>query len=293
MSDNLLGEFLRARRERLDPASVGLRAVGTRRTPGLRREEVAARAGISVEYLIRLERGRDRNPSPAVVEALTGVLQLDADAAAHLLHLVRRAGGYGEAAGPATELSEPLRRLLDGWPQPSIVTNAFLDLLGTNESGAIIHEGIGLRTGCNMARELFLNPRSRETFIDFDKVAAETVGNLRSLSGSHPRHPRLQALVGELSVADEQFARLWAAAEVQAKTNGSKRIAHPALGVLELEWTTLYVAAAPGQLVVAYQAVPGTRTVDVLDELTSRPARHQDGAARLSNSTQRQITSTT
>ncbi|NNG35703.1 helix-turn-helix domain-containing protein [Nakamurella aerolata] len=267
MSDNLLGEFLRARRERLDPASVGLRAVGTRRTPGLRREEVAAQAGISVEYLVRLERGRDRNPSPAVVDALTAVLQLDSDASAHLLHLVQRAGGSGDAAGPATELSPTLRRLLDSWPQPSIVTNVFLDLLGANESGIALHQGLGLHPGCNMARELFLNPRSRAVFVDFDKVAAETVGNLRSLSGVHPRHPRLQALVGELSVADEQFARLWGAAEVQAKTTGSKRVAHPTLGLLELEWNTLHVAAAPGQLVVAYQAVAGTRTETVLAQL--------------------------
>ncbi|GAA4387724.1 helix-turn-helix transcriptional regulator [Tsukamurella soli] len=273
MSDNVLGEFLRARRERVDPASLGLRTMGTRRTPGLRREEVAAQAGISVEYLVRLERGRDRRPSPAVVAALAGVLQLDDDGVAHLAQLAELPDGRG--GDVVDELSDVLRRLLNSWPNPTIVTNALLDLIGTNASGAELHRGIGLEVGDNMARSLFLDPRAHEVYLDYNRVARETVGNLRSLSGGHPSHPRLVALVGELSVASPDFARLWGEGEVVGKANGTKTIAHPELGVLELEWATLEVAAAPGQLVVAYQAVPGTASEAAVARLVDRADRRR------------------
>ncbi|ADG80278.1 helix-turn-helix transcriptional regulator [Tsukamurella paurometabola] len=271
MDDNLLGEFLRARRERVDPATLGLRAMGVRRTPGLRREEVAARAGISVEYLVRLERGRDRRPSAAVVGALADVLQLDGDGAAHLARLAALPVDRG--GDVVDDISPMLRRLLDSWPNPTIVTNSLLDLIGTNAAGEELHRGIGLRVGDNMARSLFLDPRSQAVFVDYDTVARESVGNLRALSGANPSHPRLVELVGELSIRSDLFARLWGEGEVQAKTNGGKVIAHPDLGVLELEWSTLEVAAAPGQLVVAYQAREGTPSVRAIDALVARVAR--------------------
>ncbi|TWS21186.1 helix-turn-helix domain-containing protein [Tsukamurella asaccharolytica] len=270
MDENLLGEFLRARRERVDPSTLGLRTMGVRRTPGLRREEVAAQAGISVEYLVRLERGRDRRPSPAVVAALAEVLQLDDDGAAHLAQLAELPASRGEVVD---EVSDVLRRLVDSWPNPTIVANSLLDLIAVNAAGEELHRGIGLHVGDNMARSLFLDPRAREVFLDYDTVARETVGNLRSLSGPNPSHPRLMALVGELSVRSEHFARLWGEGEVQAKANGEKVIAHPDLGVLELEWSTLEVAAAPGQLVVAYQAQAGTASERALQALVTRVAR--------------------
>ncbi|MDF0529456.1 helix-turn-helix transcriptional regulator [Tsukamurella sp. 8F] len=266
--ENQLGEFLRARRERVDPASLGLRTMGVRRTPGLRREEVAAQAGISVEYLVRLERGRDRRPSPAVVAALVDVLQLDAHGAAHLARLAELPPDRG--GDVVDEIAPVLRRLIDSWPNPTIVTNSLLDLIGTNASGEELHRGIGLEVGDNMARSLFLDPQAREVFLDYETVTTETVGNLRALSGSNPSHPRLMALVGELSVRSELFARLWGGGEVQGKTNGHKVIAHPDLGVLELEWSTLEVAAAPGQLVVAYQAAAGTASERALERLAAQ-----------------------
>ncbi len=251
VKENRLGDFLRARRERVDPATLGLRTMGVRRTPGLRREEVAANAGISVEYLVRLERGRDRRPSAAVVSALAEVLQLDVDATAHLAQLAELPDGRG--GDVVDEMSAVLRRLLDSWPNPTIVTNSLLDLIGTNAAGEELHRGIGLEVGDNMVRSLFLDPRAREVFVEYDTVARESVGNLRAWSGANPSHPRLAALVGELSIRSEHFARLWGEGEVQTKANGSKIIRHPDHGVLELEWTTLEVAAAPGQFVVAYQ----------------------------------------
>ncbi|CAM3641998.1 helix-turn-helix transcriptional regulator [Tsukamurella ocularis] len=268
VDENLLGEFLRARRERVDPATLGLRTMGVRRTPGLRREEVAAQAGISVEYLVRLERGRDRRPSPAVVAALADVLQLDADGASHLAQLAELPDGRGGEI--VDEMSDVVRRLLDSWPNPTIVTNSLLDLIGTNAAGAELHRGIGLEGGDNMVRSLFLDPRSREVFLDYDTVAQESVGNLRALSGANPSNPRLMALVGELSVRSTHFAQLWGAGEVQAKTNGGKVIAHPDLGVVELEWSTLEVAAAPGQLIVAYQAQEGSASERTLAALVAR-----------------------
>lgn len=271
VDDNLLGEFLRARRERVDPSTLGLRAMGVRRTPGLRREEVAAQAGISVEYLVRLERGRDRRPSPAVVGALAEVLQLGPDGTAHLAQLAELPTDRGTEV--VDEISDVLRRLLDTWPNPTIVTNSLLDLIGTNATGAELHRGIGLEIGDNMARSLFLDPRAREVFLDFDTIARDSVGNLRAMSGANPTHPRLTALVGELSVRSELFARLWGEGEVLGKTNGTKTIAHAELGILQLEWTTLEVSSAPGQLVVAYQAVPGTASVRALSRLSARVAR--------------------
>lgn len=267
MNDNPLGEFLRARRERVDPATVGLRALGSRRTPGLRREEVAALAGISVEYLVRLERGRDRHPSPSVVTALTSVLQLDADGRAHLDALADPRAG--EIADVVDDVSDLVDRLIGGMSTPTIVTNSVLDLIAVNTAGEQLHRGIGLSVGDNMARELFLRPQARDIYVEFERVASETVGNLRSMSGRGGVHPRLEQLVGELSVASPEFARLWAVGEVAQKTNGTKVIEHPDLGRLELEWSTLQVAAVPGQLVVAYQAVPGTRAVNILTELGS------------------------
>lgn len=263
MASNELGTFLRTRRERVDPASHGLRTVGPRRTPGLRREELASLAGVSVEYVVRLEQGRDRSPSAGVVAALAQVLQLDDSGRAHLEAL---------AALPATppvdelEVSPELQRMMDGWAHPAMVVTRHLDALAANQAGIALHEALGVGVGTNMARHLFLDPRSREIYLDFDEVAEENVANLRALAGTESS-PRLRELVGELSVASEDFARLWARRDVRTKADGSKRIQHPDLGLLDLRWSTFHVAAAPGQLLIAYQAEAGSRTAEVLDRL--------------------------
>ncbi|MCX6468126.1 MAG: helix-turn-helix transcriptional regulator [Corynebacteriales bacterium] len=265
MTDNQLGEFLRARRERVSPAAVGLLAIGHRRTPGLRREEVAAGAGISIDYLIRLERGRDRHPSPAVVDALADVLGLDADGRAHLADLADPRAGQGVPL--VATASEPIRVLIDSWPNPTIVTNGVLDLIGANSAGERLHRDIGLQIGDNMARALFLEPGAREIYLGFDDVAVEVVGNLRSMSASSGRHPELTALVGELSVASDHFARLWAQGEVRGKSDGVKVIAHPEHGRLDLRWSTLHVAGAPGEMIVTYSAEAGSESERVLAAL--------------------------
>lgn len=248
MSENALGAYLRARRERVEPQQVGLRPVGLRRTPGLRREEVATLSGISVEYLVRLERGRDRHPSPAVVESLSRALLLDDDARAHLAAL---ADLRADLADESDVVPAELLELMDTWPHPAIVMNRFLDLLAVNDAGRGLHDALGLHPGDNMARAFFLGEHATDVYQDHDEIAEEVVGNLRALGGTDVRHPRLVALVGELSTASDQFARLWAGADVRRRTNGCKRLLLDDREI-ELAWVTLEVAAAPGQRLVAY-----------------------------------------
>lgn len=253
-----LGEFLRARRERVDPTSLGLRTVGPRRTPGLRREEVASLAGISVEYLVRLERGRDRNPSAAVVASLADVLGLDDSERDHLAALadVRIDVDFADH-----DVVEPIRVLMGQWQQPAI-----------NDAGVVLHSALGLEVGDNMLRKLFLDPQARPIYLDYEDVAAETVANLRSLTGADIDHPHLRDLVGELSLHSPLFAEIWARNDVQVKSSGSKRMRFADVGVVELHWDTLEVAGARGQRVVVYQPVEGTGSAEKLARLDAATA---------------------
>lgn len=265
MPDNHLGEFLRMRRERVDPRAAGLRTLGHRRTPGLRREEVASLAGVSVEYLVRLERGRDRNPSPAVVAALAEALQLDDVATAHL-----RALCAPEPIAPPDELEiDPaVRRTLDATTLPAMIASRLFDLLALNESGARLYAAWDMPIGTNLAEHLFLHPDADHIYLNRDDLAAETVANLRQQSGLDPADPRLTDLVGRLSIRSELFVQLWARGDVSAKTVGRKLLNHPTLGELDLIWTTLTVAAAPSQMLVSYQGDPGSETERVLASLS-------------------------
>ncbi|QHC00676.1 helix-turn-helix domain-containing protein [Epidermidibacterium keratini] len=265
MSDNHLGDFLRLRRERVDPRDAGLRTLGHRRTPGLRREEVASLAGVSVEYLIRLERGRDRNPSPQVIAALADALRLDEQATAHL-----RALCSPEPVAPPEEfaIDPTVLRTLQATAYPAMIASRFFDLLALNESGAALYDGWDIPLGTNLAEHLFLHPRAEEIYLNREELAAETVGNLRQQSGLDPSHERLTDLIGRLSIGSQLFARLWALGDVHAKTVGRKQLRHPSLGELDLLWTTLTVAAAPSQMVVVYQGEPGSDTERALASLT-------------------------
>ena len=265
MSDNYLGDYLRLRRERVDPRDAGLRILGHRRTPGLRREEVASLAGVSVEYLIRLERGRDRNPSPAVISALAEALRLDEEATAHLRALC----APGPIAPPEEfEIDPTIRRTLEASAYPAMIASRFFDLLALNEAGAALYDGWDIPIGTNLAEHLFLHPRAEQIYLNREELAAETVGNLRQQSGLDPWHERLTDLVGRLSIGSELFSRLWALGDVHAKTVGRKQLHHPTLGELDLLWTTLTVAAAPSQLLVVYQGDPGSVTERALASLT-------------------------
>jgi transcriptional regulator with XRE-family HTH domain len=263
---NLLGEFLRARRELTRPEDHGL-PVGRRRVPGLRREEVAMLAGISSEYYLRLERGRDRHPSAQVVEALARVLDLDDESTTYLASLATPAPRPARRSRRDPERAAPeIVRLLDSMVgMPAFVLGRCMDVLAYNRLSELLCGG--LPSGGNVVRHVFLDPASHALYPDWDDVAEETVAALRASAADTPDDPRLVNLVGELSVKSAEFRRLWARHDVRAKAAGSKRLVSPAVGEVTVSWETLAVASAPGQLVVAYFAEPGSPSEEALAAL--------------------------
>ncbi len=268
MSENRLGEYLRARREQARPEDFGLADLGRRRVPGLRREELAMLAGISADYYVRLERGRDRHPSEQVLDALARVLNLDDDAAGYLAELARPDAPRRRRTVRPERVRPSVERLLQRWPDtPAFVLGRFMDVLAYNKLAGALHSTFGGER--NMLRLVFLDPGARHTYPDWDDVAAESVATLRAAAVNNLDHPRLTELVGELSLKSPEFGRLWSRHDVRAKTAGSKRIRHPMVGELTLAWETFAVSSTPGQLVVAYQAEPGSESERALALLTS------------------------
>jgi transcriptional regulator with XRE-family HTH domain len=257
--DTRLGEFLQARRAQLSPEAAGVTAYGRRRVPGLRREELAQLAGVSVDYYVRLEQGRDSHPSEQVLEALARVLRLDDDATAHLHELARPAPRRRRARSRPERVRPGVLRLLESWSHnPAWILGRRMDVLAYNELALMLHPG--LKTERNVVRMVFLDPEAREIYPDWDAVARETVATLRSAAGADLDDPGLTELVGELSLKSAEFRRLWARHEVKEKASGSKRFVHPMVGELELHYETFAVADAPGQLLVAYHAEAGSPT---------------------------------
>jgi transcriptional regulator with XRE-family HTH domain len=266
MNAGRLGEFLRARRAVADPAAHGLPA-GGRRTPGLRREEVAMLAGVSTDYYIRLEQGRDKHPSPQVVQALAGALGLSEDAADHLRTL----------AGPApsrerstrTEYADAaLIRLMDGWhTTPALIFDRYLDQLAANPLGEALFDWMGEET--NLVTSVFLLPAARTFYRDWEVTAENCVAALRATAGDDLDDPAVVTLVGGLSLKSEDFARLWARHDVRGKTTETKRFHHHLVGDLELNYQSLTVNSSPGQQLVVYQAEPASPSADALAVLGS------------------------
>lgn len=269
-----LGHFLRTRRDRLRPEDVGLSSYGRRRVPGLRREELAQLAGVSVDYYVRLEQGRDVRPSEAVLDALARALGLDEAERAHLHALGRAAGSRRPLRRPAPQRVRPgVRRLLETLDDvPAFVLGRHMDVLAHNAlAGALL----GHRAGSNTLRLIFLDEGARELFPDWEQVAAEAVGWLRLTSGELGDDADLCELVGELSLRSEDFRRLWAAHPVRRKTFGRKRMAHPLVGELTLEYETLALPD-PGQHLVVY--TPADRPARTALELLSAVAAPDEPA---------------
>jgi hypothetical protein len=260
-----VGDFLRARRARLLPADVGYPTDPRRRVAGLRREEVAVLAGLSVDYYVRLEQGRAR-ASTAVLDALAQALLLDGPGR---LHLHRLAGAVpDDSPRPGRQVVRPgLRSVLDGLATcPAFVLGRRTELLACNRLGAALH-GDPMRhppAARAMARLLFLDPPTRELYPDWALVARDTVGALRRDAGRHPDDPALARLVGELGVQDADFRRWWAEHHVHAKGPGTKRFRHPVVGPVTLRYETLAVADDPDQVVVVYAAEPGSADAEAL-----------------------------
>ncbi|MFI5590245.1 helix-turn-helix transcriptional regulator [Amycolatopsis sp. NPDC051758] len=266
--DNQLGEFLRARREQVRPEDLGLAAGGARRVPGLRREEVALLAGVSTDYYVRLEQGRERHPSAQVLDALAHGLALDEETAAHLHRLARPAPGGRRRPRRREQVSPNLLRLLDGWPgTPAVILGRCLTVLAHNALGKALFDG-HTHSG-DLVRLVFLDPDAREFYPDWERVAVNTVGGLRAAAGIDPDDPRLIETVGELSLKSEAFRRLWARHDVRQKTHETKRFHHRLVGELVLSYEALTVNSAPGQQLVVYQAEPGSPSESALALLGS------------------------
>jgi transcriptional regulator with XRE-family HTH domain len=275
---NTLGEYLRARRELVDPAAVGLRVAGVRRTPGLRREEVATLAGISADYYLRLEQGRDRNPSPSVLESLARVFGLDPTATGYLLSLAaaRPARSSSAARRPRTEtVPAAIRQLMAVVNLPAFVESRMFDVLAANPRATALSPS--MQAGENRLRSMFLDPAERDLYPDWRKAIVGMIASFRASIGPDPDDPRVAQLVGELSLASEPFRKLWARHDVRNLAGGAVTMHHPAVGPLELWREKLPIGDSGGQLLVLYHAAPGSESARALDRLV--PAAAATGSA--------------
>jgi transcriptional regulator with XRE-family HTH domain len=255
--DNALGEFLRARRELLDPAEAGVPDWGRRRVPGLRREELALLAGVSAPYYTRLEQGRDRHPSPQILDALGRVLGLDEQALAYLHQLARTVPRSGEWPGAAEEVSPGLQHLLDRWTaEPAVVIGRYRDVLASSRLAQALNPGF--IPGRNLLQHTFLDPGGRDFYVDWDEIAEGAVAGLRASAGAWPDDPRLTRLVGELSVNSEEFRQLWARHDVRARDAGRKRYNNPFVGLVTLGYESFGVNGHAGQTLFVFHAEPGS-----------------------------------
>ncbi|TMS51138.1 helix-turn-helix transcriptional regulator [Mycobacterium sp. DBP42] len=280
-------EFLTSRRAKLSPADVGLPDVGQRRVPGLRRGEVAALAGVSIEYYSKLERGSIAGASASVLEAIAQALRLDDTERAHLFDLARAADGIPISGRPRrrsskTGASRPslhwaLEAITNG---VAFVRNQQQDLVTTNALGRMFYSpliGDGGRTP-NLARFQFLDPASRDFYPDWDLFAHMCVSIMRAEAGRDPHHRGLQDLVGELSTQSETFRRLWGTHDVRTHGAGTKRFHHPDVGELTLAYEELAITAEPGMALIVYTAEPGSPSAEKLQLLASLAATRTETA---------------
>jgi transcription regulator MmyB-like protein/helix-turn-helix protein len=272
-------QFLTTRRARMTPEQVGLPVYGRRRVAGLRREEVATLAGVSVDYYNRLERGNLAGVSDSVLEAVAAALRLDDAEHAHLYDLARSANPTPRARRTPRERVRPsMARVLAGMTEtPAIIRNGRLDILAANRLGRALYDplyGDPTRTP-NFARFTFLDPRAPGFFPDWHDAANILVSLLRIEAGRHPHDRALSNLVGELSTGSADFGRLWAAHNVRLHT-GIKRFDHPAVGEFTLSYDDLHLADNAGLTMSAYTAEPGSTSADALKLLATWAATLDD-----------------
>ena len=270
---NQIAEFLTTRRARVTPEQVGLPTYGARCVPGLRREEVASLAGVSVEYYRRLERGNAGGVSDGVLEALASALQLDNAERAHLHHLARAANPIApRRRRPTQQRIRPIVQLiLDSVTAPAIVRNSRVDYLAANQLGRALYAPLfdSREQPANSARFTFLDPGAQAFYRDWERVAKDLVAHLRSQAGRNPYDRGLSDLVGELSTRSDEFRTWWAAHNVRYHQTGSKRIHHPVVGDLELDYEVMELAADAGLTMSVYSAEPDSRSRQAVDLLAS------------------------
>jgi transcriptional regulator with XRE-family HTH domain len=265
---NALGRYLRVRRALARPDAAGVPGQGNRRVPGLRREEVAFLAGVSSDYYVRLEQGRDRHPSDQVLLAIARALQLDEDATAYLLQLAKPPTRRGKRTRRAEKASDSIRTLISGWPlTPAYVHGKYMDILAANNlATALCHFSA---PGRNAILDAFTEPEMRQLRPDWDTMTARVVPHLRSIAGADTDDPRLVELVGELSLRSERFRTLWARQDVKHKTTGTSLFNHPQVGPLELNYERLLIPGSAMQALVTYHAQPGSDSEERLRLLAS------------------------
>ncbi|QIS20387.1 helix-turn-helix transcriptional regulator [Nocardia terpenica] len=270
-----LGDYLRARRARLKPDEVDLPGTGPRRVPGLRREEVALLVGVSVDYYVRLEQGRERGPSAQVVDALSTALRLDEDGRAHLFRLAGLSPRT-RAAAVRDRVDPSLLQLMDAWPDnPAIVYNRAFDVLASNViADALFHDWTHSR---NLMHVVFTDPAARTFYRDWHDVARNSVAGFRLGYGEAPDDPRIQQVLAELLDRSQTFAHLWTTHDARGKALESKRFDHPAVGPLTLTMQTFDVRSAPGQELVVYHAEPASPSSHALTLLGSLAATTREG----------------
>ncbi|HXZ71160.1 MAG TPA: helix-turn-helix transcriptional regulator [Streptosporangiaceae bacterium] len=269
-------EFLISRRERITPAQAGLPAYGgaNRRVKGLRREEVALLAGMSIDYYVRMERGNLAGASDAVLDGIASALQLDEAERAHLFDLARAA----QPAPPrhrrakASGVTDVIQQILDAITEaPAWVRNARHDMLAANRLARALYAPVlaDPRRPANNARFVYLDPAAREFFADWERAADDIAAMLRSEAGSNPHDKQLVELIGELSTRSEEFRTRWAAHNVRFHRTGHKRLHHPVVGILDLDYEAMEFPAHPGLTLLTYTAAAGTSTADSLKMLAS------------------------
>lgn len=278
-----LGQFLQSRRALIAPDGVGIERGGRRRVQGLRREELAQLAGISVDYYIRLEQGRSMRPSDEVLTALARALSLNEAERSHLWDLARPHSRSARASRRAERVRPELTRMLQSMDEtPALIISCRLDVLAWNQLAAQLMADVSVMKPAdrNLARFTFLNPASHDMFPQWESAAKSAVGQLRLAAGRHPEDEALTSLVGELSVNSETFRKLWARGDVQEKSHGRKLFAHPLVGELELHYETFALPDPSGQTMVLYSAQPGTEAEMSLRLLASwaAPVASKDGS---------------
>jgi transcriptional regulator with XRE-family HTH domain len=274
-NSNALGDYLRARRGQVRPEDVGLVPGARRRVQGLRREELATLAGISSEYYLRLEQGRDKNPSAQILDALARALQLDVKATEYLHQLAsptssRRDHASVEAAADGSA------ELIEQFAMPAIVASRCLDVLAANSIACALSPGFA--PGQNFLRWRLLDPAARDLYVDWDEATDVVVSGLREAAASDPADPRLRLLIDELSAVSERFQELWTRANVGYRA-GVIHMRHPKVGDLYLSSNRFNIPHSGGQHLLIYRAQPGSDSAAALDALRVEATATPTGGA--------------
>lgn len=263
-----LGQFLRAHRERLSPADAGLPGTRRRRVPGLRRDEVAALAGVSSSYYMRLEQGREQNPSRRVLDAVARVLQLGDDDIRRLYRLAQPSSRRTRPPARVERVQPHLRQLIESWTRtPAFIIGHAQDILVTNPLADALYADF--TESDNVLRMLFLDPAARGFYRSPERARTRAVADLQQTAGNTPDDPRILELVGELSVRSGEFRSLWAREYTRVPPYEVKRMHHSAVGELELRHEALHIRSSPGQQLIILQAEPESPSADALALLGS------------------------